>query len=139
MPSIGTTLASTPGDHDATSLGGDGAQRIGTSVVPGSAFAWPVDTDLIYIPGSRKIMLTLQMPLICMVIQDAFENLRASLLFEHAFPDPNLTVLFIRKNLIGVARSHLPRAMHIHKCLLSDDEYLDKLSPLVSGPPSIII
>ena len=127
MPSIGVTQASTPGDRGATSLEGDDAQSIGTSVAPGSAFAWPVDTDLIYIPGSRKIMLTLQMPLIRMVVQDAFENLRASLLFEHAFLDPNLTVLFIRKNLIGAARSHLPRAVHIHKRLLSDDEYLDKL------------
>jgi hypothetical protein len=139
MPSIGVTQASTPGDRGAASLEGDDAQSIGTSVAPGSAFAWPVDTDLIYIPGSKKIMLTIQKPLIRMVIQDAFENLRASLLFEHAFPDPHLTVLFVRKNLIGAARSHLPRTVDVHKRLLIDDDYLGSLLRLVSGPPSIII
>ena len=84
-------------------------------------------------------MLTLQMPLIHTVVQDAFENIRASLLFEDAFPDPNLTVLFVRKNLISAARAHLPRAVDIHKRLLCDDRYLNKLSHLVSGSPSILI
>ena len=84
-------------------------------------------------------MLTLQMLLIHTVVQDAFENIRASLLFEDAFLDPNLTVLFVRKNLIGVARAHLPRALNVHKRLLCDDRYLDKLSHLISGSPSILI
>jgi hypothetical protein len=43
--------------------------------VPGSASIWLVDTDLIYIPGSKKVMLTMQMPLIRTVVQDAFETL----------------------------------------------------------------
>jgi hypothetical protein len=95
--------------------------------------------DLIYVPGSNKVMLTLQMPLIHTVVQDAFKNIRASLLFKDAFLDPNLTVLFVRKNLIDAARAHLPRAIDIHKHLLCDDRYLDKLSHLVSGSPSILI
>jgi hypothetical protein len=106
---------------------------------PCSASAWPVNTDLIYVPGLKKLMLTMQKPLICMVVQDAFKHLRASLLFENAFLDANLTVLFVRKNLIGAARRHLPRVDDIHRRLLCDDDYLEKLSRLVSGPPSIII
>lgn len=110
----------------------NGSQTVGTSV-------WPVDTDLIYAPGSNKIMLTLQMPLVRTVVQDAFENIRASILFEDAFPDLNLTVLFVRKNLIRAARAHLPRAVDIHRRLIRDDRYLDQLSRLVSGSPSILI
>ena len=66
-----------------------------------------------------KVMLTLQLPLIHTVMQDAFENLRASLLIEHAFPDPYLTILFIRKHPVRAARSHLPRTVNIHRHLES--------------------
>ena len=112
---------------------------IGTSIKPGSPFVWPSGTDLIYPPKTTKFMLTLQLPLIGTVLQDGIENLQASLLLEHTFLDPNLTVLFIRKNLVGAARSHLPRAVNIHKRLLVDNAYLDKLSCLVSIPPSNMI
>jgi hypothetical protein len=84
-------------------------------------------------------MLTLQLLLIHTVLQDAFENLRASLLIEHAFPDPHLTILFIRKHLVGAARSHLPRTVNIHRCLLIDNTYLEKLSHLVSVYPSTMM
>ena len=57
------------------SLGEDDGGSIGASIVPGSVSVWPVDTDLVYVPGSKKVMLTMQMPLIHMVVQDAFETL----------------------------------------------------------------
>jgi hypothetical protein len=60
-------------------------------------------------------------------------------MFEHAFPDLNTTVLFVRKNLVGAARSHLPRACDVHKRLLCDDAYLEKFCRLVSVSPSNII
>ena len=53
-------------------------------------------------------------------------------MFEHAFPDPNSTILFVRKNLVSTARSHLPRAVDVHRRLLSDNTYLEKLCRLVS-------
>src|SRR6266851_6233789 len=93
---------------------------------------WSADTHLIFSPGSNKIMLTIQPLLICTTIQDAFNNLQAALLFENAFLDPNLTVLFLRKTLIATARSHLPNTVNIYNWLLLDDEYMDKLSWLVS-------
>jgi hypothetical protein len=81
----------------------------------------------------------MQMPLIHTVVQDAFETLQASLLFENTLLDPNLTVLYVRKNLIEAARGNLPKAADIFKCLLVDDAYLNKLSHLISGLPLIII
>ncbi|KAH9023985.1 hypothetical protein EDB84DRAFT_1564550 [Lactarius hengduanensis] len=46
-----------------------------------------VDTDLVFVEGTTKIMLTSQHPLIRAIVQDAIENLRASMLFHNAFPD----------------------------------------------------
>ena len=139
MTPASAPISTTWGDGDVESLGEDDGGSIGASIVPGSVSVWPVDTDLIYVPGLKKVMLTMQMPLIHMVVQDAFETLWASLLFKNAFPDPNLTVLYVRKNLIGAARGNLPRAADIFKRLLVDDVYLNKLSCLVSGLPLIII
>jgi len=123
--STGTTLENT----DVASVGGDRGRPIGTNIDT-AGFVWPSETELIYIPGTTKVMLTLQLPLIRTVLQDAFENLRSSLLIEHAFPDPNLTILFIRKHLVGAARSHLPRAVNVHRRLLVDNAYLEKLCRL---------
>ena len=145
MPSFGVTIASTSvgtttEDTDiASPISTNIASPISTNIKTDSAFVWPRDTDLIYLPGMMKVLLTLQLPLICTVLQDAFENLRASLLFEHTFPDPNTTVLFVRKNLVSAARSHLPRAVDVHKCLLCDNAYLEKLCHLVSVSPSNMI
>ncbi|KAH9177872.1 hypothetical protein EDB89DRAFT_2064251 [Lactarius sanguifluus] len=51
-----------------------------------------VDTDLVFVEGTTKIMLTSQRPLIRAIAQDAIENLRASMLFRNAFPD--VTIAF---------------------------------------------
>ena len=75
MTPASAPISTTPGDHNAESLGEDDGRSIGASIVPGSASVWPVDTDLIYVLGSKKVMLTMQMPLICTVVQDAFETL----------------------------------------------------------------
>ena len=77
-------------------------------------------------------MLTIQIPLICTIIQDSFEDLQATLLFENAFLDPNLTILFLQKTLVGAARFCLLDTVNIHNWLLLNDEYRDKLSCLVS-------
>ena len=52
-----------------------GGRPIGTSVNSGSQLVWPTETDLIYVPGTMKVMLTLQSPLIRTVLQDGIENL----------------------------------------------------------------
>ena len=44
------------------------------------------DTDLFIVLGSKRLILSAQMPLIQVIIQDAIEGLRGLMLFNHAFP-----------------------------------------------------
>jgi len=75
MTPASAPISTTLGDGDVESLGEDDGRSIGASIVPGSASVWLVNTDLIYVPGSKKVMLTMQMPLIHTVVQDTFETL----------------------------------------------------------------
>ncbi len=93
---------------------------------------WPTDTDLIYVSGTTKVMLTAQCPVMRTVIQDAFENVHASLLFNCAFPDASVIPSIIRGALVLAAWSNLLRASDIHARLQADNKYLAKMSRLVS-------
>jgi hypothetical protein len=92
---------------------------------------WPANTDIVYPPGSNKLLLTAQRPLLRGVIQDSFENVRASLLFDNAFPDPISASLTIRAALIAAADN--PRALSVRDQLMGDSGYLSKLNRLVSA------
>ena len=81
-------------------------------------------------------MLTTQSLLMQSIFQDAFEHLRASLLFIHAFPDPALMRSMISEVLGVVTQAHLPRAANIRHHLELDPEYLAKMCHLV-GPALI--
>ncbi|KAH9061713.1 hypothetical protein EDB83DRAFT_2520148 [Lactarius deliciosus] len=67
---------------------------------------WPADTDLVFGLGSKKVMLTLQFPLVRVVLQDAFEYMRAYLVLTDAFPDTTDAISFARDSLITTAESH---------------------------------
>ena len=99
-------------------------------------YPWSSDTDIVFFPGTNKIMLTTQSLLMQSIFQDAFEHLQVSLLFIHAFPDPALTHSMISKALGVVTQAHLPRAVNIRHCLELDLEYLAKMCHLV-GPTLI--
>ncbi|KAF8260483.1 hypothetical protein EI94DRAFT_1811631 [Lactarius quietus] len=74
---------------------------------------WPLSTDLKLIKtakGTTQMMLTMQPPIIRSVIANSFEALRASLLFEHTFPDSVLSVTFIHEALITSASIYGPSA-----------------------------
>jgi len=90
------------------------------------------EADLVFLPGSNKVMLTLQRPLVRVVIQDSFDILRASLMFLNAFPDPSLTAEFVKDALVGSALNHAPGARYIYQRLLYKEDYLSKLITLVS-------
>ena len=92
---------------------------------------WPADTDLVFQPGTNKIMLMTQHPLVCIVIQDGIENVRAHLMSSHAFPDLATTLPIVRASLLRAAASHFPGTLHIHCRLQSDDEYVAPISCLV--------
>jgi hypothetical protein len=94
---------------------------------------WPLETDIIFIAGTNRVLLTLQHPLVRTVVHDGFENLRASLLFDNAFPDATLTASVVRDALIAGAKGLLPRAAAIYDRILSDVEYAPVICPLVSS------
>jgi len=105
------------------------------TVVPTAALendGWPTDTDLIYIPGTTRVMLTAQRPVMQTVIHDAFKNVHASLVFNCAFPDASAIPSIIRDALVLAAWSNVLRASNIHARLQVDNEYLAKMSRLVS-------
>jgi hypothetical protein len=94
---------------------------------------WPFDTELIVSLGTNKVMLTIQHPLICMILHNTFENLRVSLLFKHAFPDAILIPTFISSALIAATKVHRVRVLNIYKHLSCDESYLVQMACLVSN------
>jgi hypothetical protein len=106
-------------------------------MAPQSSPLWPTETNIVFVTGMNRVILTLQHPLLHAVIQEGFEILRASLLFDHAFPDGNMILSVVKDSLVAAAKYHLPRAGNIYECLMADDGYAAKIWPLVSF--SIII
>jgi hypothetical protein len=93
---------------------------------------WPVNTDLIYVPGTTRIMLTAQHPMMQTVIHDTFEKVHTLLLFDCAFPDASVLPPIIRDALITAASFNVPRVSNIYCQLLKDNKYATKLGHLVS-------
>ena len=93
--------------------------------------AWPAETDLIFVPGTTRVMLTAQRPLLRSVIHDAFERVRLYLLFNNAFPDAVTILSMTRDSLITAAESR-ERASGIHQRLLHDEGYVTNMIRLVS-------
>ena len=130
----GTTLPVTVSASASTgslSQEGSGSATQNTTIagVPNSV-TWPSDTDILLAPGTKKVSLALQRPALRGVVQDAVENVRASLLFDNAFPDAFVVSLSVRGALLSAANT--PRALNIRDRLAGDDEYLNKLIRLVS-------
>ena len=106
-----------------------------TTIQAGSAdtdVMWPMDTELIYVLGTNKLMLTMQSPVMQTVIHDAFQHILASLLLNCAFPDASVIPSVVRDALVVGAWSNVPRASNIHSQLLADGEYVAEMSHLVS-------
>lgn len=93
---------------------------------------WPVDTDLIFALGSTKLSLLNQRPIVRAVIQEAIENLRAALMFTNAFPDVCSALTLIKDCLFTAALHLKPGATEVLDRLIRDQEYLSKITPLVS-------
>ena len=81
-------------------------------------------------PGSNKVMLTRQRPLVHAVIQDSFDHIHASIVFTNAFPNSSLAIEFAKDALVLSALSHAPGVRDIYKRLLYDEEYIFEDSPL---------
>lgn len=103
----------------------------GTLPLESPQYLWPADTNIVFSPGSNKIALTCQRPLIRVVIQDAMENVRADLLFKNAYPDPAVALVTIKESLLASASRH-PGASSIRRRLVFDEQYMTGMIPLVS-------
>jgi hypothetical protein len=93
---------------------------------------WPADTNLVFTVGSTKLMLLNQRPIVRAVIQEAIENLRAALLFTNAFPDICSALTLIKDCLFTAALCLKPGALEVLDRLTHDQDYLLKITPLVS-------
>jgi hypothetical protein len=97
---------------------------------PGVA-TWPAATNLIFLPGSNKVMLTIQLPVMRAVIQDAIERTRANLMFGNVFPNVFDTLEYLRDALVTAAELN-DEAVDIHRRLLGEHLYFVNMSRLVS-------
>ena len=68
---------------------------------------WPRDTDLVYVAGTTKVILSNQGPLLHGIIQCAIDNIRASLLFEHSFPDITVVGAIVTKAVFDATRQYI--------------------------------
>jgi hypothetical protein len=122
-------------DDCETSLdlgGGDLVAMLPGAATESSIPLWPKETELVFLPGANHPTLSAQLPHMRLVIQDAMENLRASIIFRHAFPDPRTTFSFVSEALLAAAAAHQPHSFYIQKRLVTDQDYLSKMIHLVS-------
>ena len=123
----------TAGDELTTSQEGSAGSNppVNPVVTPEpSQETWPADTEILFIPGSNKIMLTVQKPVMRAVFQESFERIRAAMLFQNAFPNLFDTIDMITDNIIGAAES-IDRATNIYNRLVVDGDYTTEMTRLV--------
>jgi hypothetical protein len=92
---------------------------------------WPVDTNLVFINGETTLKLTHQPTVLRLVIKNAIDNLKGSIVFTDAFPDYTLTIKFAKSALISATMGQLSTAQGIHTWLMNDDDYVSGIIPLV--------
>ncbi|KAH9039951.1 hypothetical protein EDB84DRAFT_1436917 [Lactarius hengduanensis] len=107
------------------------AHRLREDVRIQSPPKWAAETEIQFMPGTNRVVLTTQGTLLRTVIQDAFEYLRAAILFQHAFPDAALPLSYVHDTLITAARQCGPAAASIYTRMLNDTEYFTKIVPLL--------
>ena len=69
---------------------------------------WPSNTDLVIVASSKgakgvKLLLNSQKLLVHAVVVDVIENMQASLMFTHTFPDGVLQFSFTKECLLAAA------------------------------------
>ncbi|KAF8258428.1 hypothetical protein EI94DRAFT_1835042 [Lactarius quietus] len=130
-----TTDANLPGGNISLAAPDDNPTKGNTSAEPDAQ----VNTDLVFLEGSAKLMLTHQRPIIRAIVQDAIDRLRVSLLVRNAFPEPVMAIAFTKDALrLAAERSDKPGATTVQARLQDDDEYVTKLVSLPRARISLI-
>lgn len=104
------------------------ASNQGASSLPATPYS---RTDLMYTDGCNKIKLTIQRPLVRLVIQDSIEKTQAKILLTNAFPDGSCAAKFVTDALVSAAKDHLPATRDILVRLMTDNDYISKIIPVV--------
>jgi hypothetical protein len=91
---------------------------------------WPPETELV-LSSKNKVNLSLQKPVIRVLLQDAIERVRVSLLFNDAFPDANVALKLVQDSVVAAAERYMPGTTAIHQRLKHNDEYLSKMTSVV--------
>ena len=127
-PSVG---ASTTGPSPSV-----GASTAGSSAPIGASTAgtplptWPSETNLYFTPD-LKLSLSLQTPLVCLVVQDAIANLRVSMCIVDAFPVGAAKAALLRGLLLRSAKKYEPSSASVLERLLQDSDYMATMLRLV--------
>ncbi|KAI9456292.1 hypothetical protein BJY52DRAFT_1188006 [Lactarius psammicola] len=90
--------------------------------------------DTSYGSNSTEPVLESEVPALA---PDAIEILRASLMFDNAFPDSIHTLAFVRRSLLTSARKRCPTALSIHTRLVQDEDYISKIIPVLHARISL--
>ena len=108
---------------------------VGTVIgMPEPAPTWPAHTDLVFQPGTNKILLTAQEFHVRIVIQDAIDKLHTNLLSIDAYPTLKAARDVIKDALLSSAKSHFPGTLHVHNRIQSDANYIAVITHLVRFP-----
>jgi hypothetical protein len=114
--SVSTATASLVADigNISASQGGSGGNEVDAFPHPNPPCSWLNETDIVFIPGMTRIMLTQQHPVLHTVLQDSFEKLKVYLLLTSSFPNAVSLLSVLRDCLISAAtNSQYPLASDI--------------------------
>ncbi|KAH9055287.1 hypothetical protein EDB87DRAFT_1688403 [Lactarius vividus] len=98
-----------------------------------SGAPWPAATELLFALGSSKIKLTLQYPLVRLVLQDAIDHMRAHLVLTNTFPDPGAALTFARDSLMTAVEDRQPDTRILCQRFQDDIEYFAQIIPIPRG------
>ena len=93
--------------------------------------ACPVKTDVIFVSGITRVLLTNQSPIMHSIIQDALENIWVFLLFNNAFLNA-ITIPSVTRNAMVAAAETCQSSSRIYQRLLNDEDYMTIMNCLVS-------
>ncbi|KAF8267786.1 hypothetical protein EI94DRAFT_1801196 [Lactarius quietus] len=133
-----TTKAYTADGSDSPPLANNTPAKCDVPTVKGSQDSL-VNMNLVFMEGLTKLMLTHQWPIIRSIVQDAIDNLRASLLVRNAFPDAIVAFAFTKDALRKAAEQcDKPGTTTVQARLQDDEEYMAKLVSLPHARISLI-
>jgi hypothetical protein len=105
---------------------------VGTIIsMPELAPTWPTHTNLVFQPGTNKILLTAQEFHVRIIIQDAIDKVHTNLLSINTYPTLKAAHDIIKDTLLSSAKLHFPGTLHVHNHIQSDANYIVVITHLV--------